>query len=203
MHQHQMSPPAPRLAMKLNQTSAWRTHAKRTGWLLLGVAVVATGYAGSGGLQRRLTATALKTNMLEAHNAARREVGLAPMVWNEALAADALAYASQMSQSRRFAHSREVPGRRPQGENLWMGTRDSYSFAEMAGSWIGEQQLYDGGSTDQAISAGTFGETGHYTQIIWRSTRSLGCAVSSNADDDYLVCRYYPAGNVMGRSPLD
>ncbi|MCG6120676.1 MAG: CAP domain-containing protein, partial [Blastomonas sp.] len=86
---------------------------------------------------------------------------------------------------------------------LWMGTRGAYSHAEMAGSWVDEQHLYDGGTVDQAISTGTFGDIGHYTQIIWRGTRQVGCAIASNSQDDYLVCRYLPAGNVMGASPFD
>ena len=193
----------PALGPVAQRTRKWRVHAKRTGWLLLGVTVITTGLASSGEVHRQILAYALKTDMLEAHNAARDQVGLRPMVWSDALAADAGAYASQMSRSRIFAHSRQVSGARPQGENLWMGTRDAYSYADMAEGWVEEQRLYHGGSINQAISSGTFGDTGHYTQIIWRGTWQVGCAVASNAQDDYLVCRYLPAGNVMGASPLD
>lgn len=171
--------------------------------LLLAVAAAATGLAGTAQARGQLQPVELKSNMLAAHNAARRQVGLGPMAWSADLAADARRYARKMSRSRLFAHSNPVPGARPQGENLWMGTHDAYSFAEMAGSWVDERQLYDGGSISQAISNGTFDAIGHYTQIIWRGTTMVGCAVVSNADEDYLVCRYLPAGNVMGASPLD
>jgi hypothetical protein len=30
----------------------------------------------------------------------------------------------------------------------------------------------------------------------------MGCAMASNARNDYLVCRYSPAGNIVGRDPL-
>ncbi|MDM7956256.1 CAP domain-containing protein [Blastomonas sp.] len=166
-------------------------------------AVAAMGLAGPGQARGELRSVELKTDMLAAHNAARKQVGLGPMVWSPILAADAKKYASQMSRSRQFAHSNPVRGAKPQGENLWMGTHDAYSFAEMAGSWVDERQLYDGGSISQAMSNGTFGAIGHYTQIIWRGTSKVGCAVVSNPDEDYLVCRYLPAGNVMGASPLD
>lgn len=170
---------------------------------LLVVAVAGMGPAGTVAARGQLHPVELQTDMLAAHNAARRQVGLGPMAWSPGLAADAKRYARRMSRSRLFAHSRQRPGARPQGENLWMGTHDAYSFAEMAGSWVEERQLYDGGSISQAMSDGTFEAIGHYTQIIWRNTSMVGCAVVSNPDDDYLVCRYLPAGNVMGASPLD
>ncbi|MFD2429036.1 CAP domain-containing protein [Sphingobium scionense] len=46
-------------------------------------------------------------------------------------------------------------------------------------------------------------DVAHYTQIIWRGTRSVGCALAEGRSFDYLVCRYYPAGNMFGMGPLD
>jgi hypothetical protein len=39
---------------------------------------------------------------------------------------------------------------------------------------------------------------GHYTQLIWPTTREVGCAVAKGQGNDVLVCRYAPAGNVLG-----
>jgi hypothetical protein len=34
--------------------------------------------------------------------------------------------------------------------------------------------------------------------MVWPTTKRFGCGVASNDRTDYLVCRYYPSGNVFG-----
>jgi hypothetical protein len=34
--------------------------------------------------------------------------------------------------------------------------------------------------------------------MIWPDSDRVGCAVRSSSRNDYLVCRYSPAGNVVG-----
>ena len=45
---------------------------------------------------------------------------------------------------------------------------------------------------------GRWSDVGHYTQIIWPETQEVGCATALNASHEVLVCRYWPAGNVIG-----
>lgn len=46
-------------------------------------------------------------------------------------------------------------------------------------------------------------QVGHYTQIVWHSTRFVGCGVSECGDDRALwVCQYYPAGNWVSELPF-
>jgi hypothetical protein len=203
MHLHLTPNSTFRRFAAITQPGRWRNNARRTALVLLAAAAAVSGLGGTGEARGDVRPIELRADMLAAHNAARRNVGLGPMVWSAELAGDARKHASQMSRSRHFAHSNQLSGARPQGENLWMGTHNAYSFAEMAGSWVDEREQYAGGSISDAISDGTFGVIGHYTQVIWRETTKVGCAVVSNADDDYLVCRYFPAGNVMGEGPLD
>ena len=45
----------------------------------------------------------------------------------------------------------------------------------------------------------------HFTAIVWNNTNSLGCAYKScdtttNLNALYIVCSYYPPGNVIGYS---
>ena len=48
-------------------------------------------------------------------------------------------------------------------------------------------------------TTGNWADVGHYTQMIWPGTQRIGCAIAKAARSDVLVCRYWPAGNVMDR----
>jgi hypothetical protein len=140
----------------------------------------------------------LRTAMLDGHNRARRQYGVGPLVWDEALARDAGAYAARLARTSRFEHDRQV-GRYPrQGENLFMGTRGAYSYAEMLGLLVDERRYFRPGRFPDVSRTGSVWHVGHYTQIIWPTSQRVGCATAANRANEYLVCRYLPAGNVVG-----
>ncbi|KXU30619.1 Fis family transcriptional regulator [Sphingobium sp. 22B] len=142
--------------------------------------------------------------VLGMHNEERGSLGLSPLAWDSALAADAARYARQMAQTNIFRHSARASRAVPSGENLWMGSRGLYDYQLMVGSFIDEKRLFrrSGKLPDLSVT-GRWEDVGHYTQIIWRGTRKVGCALAEGQSYDYLVCRYYPAGNIFGRNPLD
>lgn len=139
----------------------------------------------------------LQRMMIERHNAARAAVNAPSLVWDERLEASALAYARELAGSGRFEHARQSGV--PQGENLWTGTRGAFSYREMIDAWIAERADYVRGAVPNNSRNGN--PVGHYTQIIWRSTSRVGCATAANQENEVLVCRYSPAGNVYGRNP--
>ena len=136
--------------------------------------------------------------MLDQHNRARAEQGLPPLAWNPALADAARAYAAELAEAGAFEHSDDDSD---QGENLWMGTRQAYAFDEMVGHWVSEKANFRQHAPNMSAT-GDLSDVGHYTQIVWKDTREVGCGIASDASDDYLVCRYFPAGNVDGEDPL-
>jgi hypothetical protein len=140
----------------------------------------------------------LRTTMLDAHNAARTAVGVAPMVWDDRLAADAAAYAITLARENRFDHAVQDGNVEREGENLWMGTRDAYALREMVDDWIAERRFYRPAPTPEFSNTGQWSDVAHYTQIVWRNATAMGCALASNRESDVLVCRYSPAGNVVG-----
>jgi hypothetical protein len=136
--------------------------------------------------------------MIAGHNRARSQYGAAPLAWNDALARDAAAYAAVLARSGRFQHDPQY-GRQPrQGENLFTGTRGAYRYTEMVGLWVDERREFRPGIFPEVSVTRNWSRVGHYTQIIWPATRLVGCATSSDRRSDYLVCRYWPAGNVVG-----
>lgn len=141
----------------------------------------------------------LRQTVLDRHNRARAALGLPGLRWNDALAAAARAYAEQLARTRRFEHAPHPPGQVPQGENLWMGTRGAYRYDEMLGHWLAEKRYYRARPTPDFSTTGDYRDVAHYTQMVWRATTDMGCAIASNDSDDYLVCRYLPGGNVVGR----
>ena len=143
-------------------------------------------------------AALLRNIVIAVHNDARRAYRVGPIAWNDALAADAKVYAERLARTRTFAHDTQV-GRRPrQGENLWMGTRGAYRYEVMLGHLVDERRDFRPGRFPNISRTGTWSDVGHYTQIVWPTTTHVGCATASNRSDDYLVCRYLPAGNVVG-----
>ena len=133
---------------------------------------------------------------LEVHNAARAEVGLAPLTWDEALADEAEAYAQGLARRHRFEHARDRNGH---GENLWWCSASTNTpMSEASQWWYDEIALYK----YRKCCGPNFSETGHYTQMVWHSTTAVGIGVAvSSRGETYVVARYNPTGNWQGEYP--
>jgi uncharacterized protein YkwD len=129
--------------------------------------------------------------MLAAHNSVRRSVGVPPLVWSESLAALAREWADYLAPHRQFFHRRDSP----YGENVFEITGASASPVEVVNDWAAESRNYEYGSNT------CHGVCGHYTQIVWRDTKRVGCAAARSGRNEVWVCNYDPPGNFIGRRP--
>lgn len=137
--------------------------------------------------------------ILAAHNRERAAVGVPALAWDAQLAADAKSWADALAETGAFAHSPADPtDPEVQGENLWAGTRGAWAPEEMVGLWISEKRDFRQGVFPAVSKSGDLEKVGHYTQLIWRNTKKVGCAVARGAREDVLVCRYSEGGNVIG-----
>ncbi|PWW73708.1 PR-1-like protein [Tuber magnatum] len=129
----------------------------------------------------------LEGDVLRAHNGWRAEHDSVPLVWNNSLADFARGHTRECV----FEHSGA-----PYGENLAAGYANSTAAVD---AWGNEREMYD-------FSRAQFSEeTGHFTQVVWNATRSVGCAATecegilvAGQDSWYITCEYWPQGNVQG-----
>jgi hypothetical protein len=140
----------------------------------------------------------LESRLLALHNRERAATGARPLVWDSGLAAGAAAYGPALERLGKLAHSPPAT-RLGQGENLWMGTRGAYALEEMAGGWAAEKTLFRPGTFPTVSTSGNWSDVAHYTQMIWKGTTRIGCAVHKSRKWDFLICRYSPPGNVVGQ----
>ncbi|KAL1685013.1 CAP domain-containing protein [Schizophyllum commune] len=144
-------------------------------------------------LDSRATPSTEVAQWLKAHNDERAKHGAVALTWNQSLADSAQSWANGCN----FAHSNS-------GQNL------AATFTSQSGvpnnipgavqQWNNERPQYN---------ATTYQGAGHWTQVVWKSTKTVGCAAHScppgtlgtKTTDPwktlwYYVCNYSPPGNV-------
>lgn len=136
--------------------------------------------------------------LLAAQNAERTRLKLPPFTWSTKLADHARKWAQTLATSDMFEHA-PVGADGGEGENLWFGTKGDYAPEEMIGFFVDEGKQFKRGTFPDISTTGRWQDVGHYSQLVWKDTREVGCAIASNARRDFLVCRYWPAGNVVGQ----
>ncbi|OAA76027.1 CAP domain protein [Akanthomyces lecanii RCEF 1005] len=128
-----------------------------------------------------------KNQMLAAHNWYRGQHSAAPLQWDNNLANNAHAWAARCSENPRHQPND------PHGENIaWGGGwSSSYGWANL---WGHERTQYN------FNQPGFNGNTGHFTQLVWKSTKRVGCGWAKCAYGNNVVCEYDPAGNIVGNN---
>ena len=142
----------------------------------------------------------LAARILRAHNDERHRLRLQPLKWNVHLEREAEEWAQHLSRIGRLQHA-ESRQRNRTGENLWMGTAGHLPVETMVDMFIAEKRHYRHARFPDISHTGNWADVGHYTQVVWRDTQEVGCAVATAAGNDVLVCRYWPAGNIWGQKP--
>jgi hypothetical protein len=137
------------------------------------------------------------SRILGTHNAERERLRLPRLKWNPHLEREAAEWAHSLGRRGVLEHA-GGSDRNGTGENLWMGTAGGWDVETMVGMFLDERKHYRHGAFPNVSKTGNWADVGHYTQIVWRDTREVGCAMVTARSNDVLVCRYYPAGNVWG-----
>jgi len=137
--------------------------------------------------------------LIRLHNKVRADVGVRPVVWSKKLAIYAQEWANNLASNDCSLRHRPRSGKWKQeyGENLFMGTTGYYGVADAVKSWESEKIYYHG----QTLNPSNWHNSGHYTQLVWKDTKEIGCAMSACNGDSIVVCNYNPPGNVLGQKP--
>lgn len=145
-----------------------------------------------------VTAQNSPQDYVAAHNAARADVGLGEVSWNATVATSAERYMEQHRADCQMVHS---PADGPYGENLYKSTGIVETGVDAVNLWVTEKQYYDHSSNSCSAPVGK--ACGHYTQVVWRDSTSIGCArvVCDGGAGVLIICRYSPKGNWEGQSP--
>jgi uncharacterized protein YkwD len=183
-----------------------------------GSAGAATGSGGSAG-----AATANHTNPLSkdlidafvtAHNAARASTdlnpppspALPPVSWDPILADSAYNYLSKCvvtngsvgHNADRTTDYQALGGTDSYvGENIYATTGNTVAPADAVNDWMSEASKYDYTKDDLSTA-------GHYTQVVWRDSVRIGCAIVNCSNARYnntVLCDYAPGGNITGQKP--
>jgi pathogenesis-related protein 1 len=162
---------------------------------LAGLILLLAGTSGAQSRTSRIKVSAHPTSelaqeMLALHNAMRSDVQLPPLQWSNALAAYSQKWADTLLAKNLSLHNPNSP----YGENIFItGTGSDPSLAVR--QWAAE-------STDYSYRTNSCrSDCGHYTQLVWRDTAKVGCAVARGQRRDIWVCSYDPPGNYRGEWP--
>jgi hypothetical protein len=128
--------------------------------------------------------------VVAAHNRVRAKHCAPPLKWSSKLAASAQSWASTI---RDRGCALGDSGHPSYGENLAAGTSGMLDPDSVVGMWYDESKRFN------FRSGGFSMKTGHFTQVVWRATREVGCGVSQCNGLDVWICQYSPPGNVEGQ----
>jgi uncharacterized protein YkwD len=145
-------------------------------------------------------------DMLDTHNAVRAGVtpaatpALEPLEWDGFAQAEARAWVDRCE----YKHN---PDRGDYGENIAAATPDYWDTAGVVRAWAAEAADYN----HSRNTCATGKVCGHYTQVVWRATKRVGCATqvcnknspfgAQHPTWQFWVCNYAPPGNIVGQRP--
>ena len=102
-------------------------------------------------------------------------------------------------EARTLVHSGTSYNGKWMGQNLHVSSYAPTASSVLNGWYTKEEVNYDY-DTGESKNGGVIG---HFTQVVWKGSNQIGCAVkqgtwSSYANSYFVCCNYFPGGNIIG-----
>jgi len=143
--------------------------------------------------------------LVDLHNDMRAREGAANMeliTWSNLLASQVAKWAAKCIWGHGITTAE--PDYHEIGQNVWAVEGNTIKVTDGVHAFYNEKQECEGGDLAVDIS-----NCANYTQLVWSTTRQIGCAVhrceplvGQGWNGMYLVCNYGPAGNWEGEKPF-
>lgn len=146
--------------------------------------------------------------MVAAHNRWRAQVGVGELSYSSELEVSAQAWADHLKQTNQCKMRHSVPEGR-YGENLYWASALTWSDGRRELQKVPSEKPVDSWGSEKldysyAKNSCMPGKMcGHYTQMVWKTSTKVGCAmaVCEDSKEQIWVCQYQPAGNWVGSKP--
>lgn len=121
-----------------------------------------------------------------------------PLIYDKNLTNIAQKYANYLAANNLFEHGMLSDGNgNPVGQNLmaiWNAKKNHSEIIKIAvKNWYKENIYYN------YQNPGFSSQTGHFTQLVWKSTQKIGFGIATNGQRIVVVADYYPPGNYQNK----
>lgn len=131
----------------------------------------------------------MEEETIQSHKIARSRYGSTALVWSEVCAAYAQQWADYLATSGEWKHGNLDGTIGRMGQNIAMGGKN-FTVTKAVDAWMEESKDYD------YERGGYQPGLGHFTQMVWRSTRECGAGKAKRGNRTIIVVNYFPAGNL-------
>ena len=134
----------------------------------------------------------IRKNILLRHNYYRKRHQVGDLAINSDLEAIAQAYSEKLTAEDAMYHSGNSYNGKPLGENLfslWSSKVASVTGTDATDAWYNEVSKYD------FENPGYKEGIGHFSQLVWKDSKQIGCGAACQDHTCTVTCNYYPAGN--------
>ncbi|XP_070545243.1 Golgi-associated plant pathogenesis-related protein 1-like [Ptychodera flava] len=134
-----------------------------------------------------------RNDALNAHNSYRKAHGVPTLKMTKKLNKYAQNWADRLAKAGKLEHR----SNRKYGECIaWQKSQTGMTGNQAVEKLYNEINQYDWNRPEHSPA------TGHFTQVVWKSSRELGigyCVNPKDSKDVYAVFNYNPAGNVVDK----